>query len=258
MSSDIWTRCAGDSETRPMRRKPWRVVESQHHVSTRRLVDTLAEQALLEELIDGAKPPDPARGTLHYLLSTPFRYPPLPWGSRFGRQHERGIWYGAEALSTAMAEVAYYRFAFIEGTSAPPRRLSVQLTAFRAIVRAKKGVDLAAPPFDAYKARIASRTSYAATQPLGTAMRAAGVEVCRYPSARDPRGGTNIAVLAPAAFCPTLPFDARHWSCSVERGIAEIVRRDSIHAEVLVFPRSSFLVGGNLPLPGFRAWRASP
>ncbi|MGQ0767376.1 MAG: RES family NAD+ phosphorylase [Gemmatimonadota bacterium] len=222
-------------------------------MSTRRLVDTLAEQALLEDLIDGAKPPDPAGGRLHYLLSTPFRYPPLPWGSRFGRQQERGIWYGAESVSTAMAEVAYYRFAFLEGTSAPLRRLAVELTAFRASVRARKGVDLVSPPFDAYKRRIASRTSYASTQPLGTAMRAAGVEVCRYPSARDPDGGVNIAVFSPSAFAPTLASEAQHWTCSVEPEICEVVRRDPVVHEVLVFSRASFLVGGELPLPGFRA-----
>ena len=45
MSSSIWTRCAGDSEIRPLRRSPWRVVEAQHQVSTRKLVDSLDEQA---------------------------------------------------------------------------------------------------------------------------------------------------------------------------------------------------------------------
>src|SRR5690606_40733910 len=73
MSSSIWTRCAGASELRPLRLEPWRVVEAQHRVSTRKLVDTLEEQALLEDLIERAKPPDPTGGRLHYLLATPFR-----------------------------------------------------------------------------------------------------------------------------------------------------------------------------------------
>jgi hypothetical protein len=47
MSSSIWTRCAGDSELRPLRLSPWRVVESQHQISTRKLVDSADEQALL-------------------------------------------------------------------------------------------------------------------------------------------------------------------------------------------------------------------
>ena len=34
----------------------WRVVEGQHHVSTLPLVDTLAEQARLEQLFEATKP----------------------------------------------------------------------------------------------------------------------------------------------------------------------------------------------------------
>ena len=107
MSSSIWTRCAGDSEIRRLQLAAWRVVESQHQVSTRKLVDSNEEQALLEDLIDGVKPRDITGGKLHYLLSTPFRYPPLKHGSRFGHRHERGIWYGSTERRTAFAEVAY-------------------------------------------------------------------------------------------------------------------------------------------------------
>ena len=62
MSPDIWTRCAGASRVRPLHLTAWRAVEAQHQVSTRKLVDSLEEQALLEQLIEGAKPPDAARG----------------------------------------------------------------------------------------------------------------------------------------------------------------------------------------------------
>jgi len=118
MSSSIWTRCAGDSEIRPLHNSPWRVVEAQHQVSTRKLVDSAEEQALLEDLIDRVKPPDATGGRLHYLLFTPFRYPPLAHGSRFGGRHERGIWYGSVERRSAFAEVAYYRLLFLEGTQA--------------------------------------------------------------------------------------------------------------------------------------------
>src|SRR6478672_10673303 len=117
MSSSIWTRCAGDSEIRRLQLTASRVVESQHQVSTRKLVDSNEEQALLEELIDGVKPLDVTNGKLHYLLSTPFRYPPLRHGSRFGRRHERGIWYGSLTRRPAFAEVSYYRLLFLEGTA---------------------------------------------------------------------------------------------------------------------------------------------
>ena len=95
MSSSIWTRCAGDSEIQPLRLEPWRVVEGQHQISTRKLVASDAEQALLEALIETVKPGQLSPARLHYLLATPFRYPPLRHGSRFGRRFEPGLWYGA-------------------------------------------------------------------------------------------------------------------------------------------------------------------
>jgi len=72
------------------------MVEAQHVTSTRKLVDSDEEQQILEKEIDHVKPtlPDDAefRG-IHYLLSTPFRYPPLSHGSRFGTRHERSLWH---------------------------------------------------------------------------------------------------------------------------------------------------------------------
>jgi len=88
MSLDIWMRCEGPSRVSPLAITAWRVVEAQHQVSTRRLVDTLEEQAILEEIVDEVKPPRPAGKEfegLHYLLFTPFRHPPLRHGTRFGR-----------------------------------------------------------------------------------------------------------------------------------------------------------------------------
>src|SRR5215831_671335 len=130
MSSSIWTRCAGDSELKQLRLAPWRSVEAQHQVSTRKLVDSVEEQMLLEELIDHVKPRDVTLGRLHYLLATPFRYPPLPHGSRFGGRHEPGIWYGSETRRTMFAEVAYYRLVFLDGTRADLGVITTQLTAF--------------------------------------------------------------------------------------------------------------------------------
>ena len=250
MSSDIWTRCAGDSEIRPLRLRPWRVVESQHQVATRRLVDTLDEQVLLEKLIDSAKPPDNTRGRQHYLLSTPFRYPPLPYGSRFGSAHERGIWYGAESVATAMAEVAYYRLVFLEGTTAELGRVSMDLSAFRASARTPRGVRLTLPPFAEDRARISSPVSYAASQPLGAAMREASVELCTFHSARDPMGGVNIAAFTPRVFGRSEPRDFQSWRSLVERSGVEMVRRDAASRDVLEFPRKLFLVKGKLPMPG--------
>ena len=64
-----------------------------------KIVDTLAEQSLLEDLLERTKPPVPAEcRELHYLLSTPFRYgAPYPTGSRFRRAgFTAGVFYGSE------------------------------------------------------------------------------------------------------------------------------------------------------------------
>lgn len=252
MPSSIWTRCAGDSEQRllrALRLSPWRAVEAQHQVSTRKLVDSAAEQELLEELIDAAKPPDPTGGKLHYLLATPFRYPPLRHGSRFGARHERGIWYGSESRETAFAEVAYYRLLFLEGTHADLGTVTTQLTAFTVHARSERGIDLASPPFDAHRDVIASPTEYRETQALGSAMREAGVELFRYPSARDPRGGVNVGVFAPSAFGRAKPRDLQTWHCTATRNGVELAKRDYFGREVHAFPRAGFLVDGRLPDP---------
>ena len=250
MSSSIWTRCAGGSELGTLRHSPWRVVEAQHQVSTRKLVDSAEEQALLEELIDGVKPPELTGGRVHYLLFTPFRYPPLRHGSRFGSRQQRGIWYGSEQRRTAFAEVAYYRLLFLEGTHAALGSLTTQLTAFTVRTRSFHGIDLAAPPFDAYRRAIASPTRYAASQALGTAMREAGVELFRYPSARDSgEDAVNVGAFTPAVFGHAKPQKFETWHCTAAPSLVELTKGDYFTRETFTFPRQAFLVRGALPAP---------
>jgi hypothetical protein len=217
-------------------------------------VDSLAEQELLERLLDATKPPVPEgrefRG-LDFLLFTPFRYPPLRRGSRFGTRQERGIWYGSEGLRTALAEVAYYRLVFFEGTEADLLPSTTALSAFQARVRTGAGVDLTAPPFDAHRARISSPSRYRDSQRLGAEMRAGGVEAFRYRSARDPRGGVNVGLFTPAAFAAPRPRRASEtWRCTVtlSRDV-EMVRQDVVDVRRYLFPRAAFLVRGELPAP---------
>lgn len=249
MSSSIWTRCAGDSELRALRLSPWRVVEAQHQVSTRKLVDSADEQILLEELIDRAKPPDVTQGRLHYLLATPFRYPPLRYGSRFGTRQERGIWYGSETRHAAFAELAYYRLLFLEGTAADLGPVTTQLTAFTARARSTRAIDLVAPPFDKFRGAIASPVRYDATQALGRAMREAGVELFRYPSARDPDDGVNVGAFAPSVFGHAKPHALETWHCTANRRKVEFAKRDYFVRDAVAFARETFLVGGDLPSP---------
>jgi hypothetical protein len=251
MSSSIWTQCAGASRIRALRRAPWRAVEAQHQISTRKLVDSLEEQALLEQLIETAKPPDRTGGRLHVLLSTPFRYPPLRHGSRFGARHDAGIWYGSEARGALFAEVAYYRLVFLEGTRADIDGLTTMHTAFRVSLYTARGIDLTAPPFDGHRTAIASPVDYAASQALGATMREAGVEAVRYPSARDAEGGVNVAVFSPEAFGAATPRDLETWHCTATRERVELVRHDYFAPLAFTFDRAAFLVEGRLPAPAF-------
>jgi hypothetical protein len=253
MSRAIWTRCAGSSELRRLSCEASRAVESQHLISTRKLVDSAEEQALLEDLVDRVKPMSPS-GTgfegLHYLLSTPFRHPPLRYGSRFGTRAERGIWYGSRKLGTCFAEVAYYRFLFLEGSAAELAPLTIELTVFLADIRTRLGVDLTKPPFSAYAATLTSKSSYAATQALGSAMREAGVAAFLYTSARDPSKGTNVGLFDPA-FAKKAPRQTSAWLCTVDRDKVELVEKAFAPGPRArhTFSREGFEVQGALPSP---------
>jgi len=146
---DIWQLCEGERQVRPLRGRLLRMVESHAQVATLQLVDNLAEQALLEELLESSKPPLPeAAEPLHYLLKTPFRYPPLRWGSRFGSVHEPSLFYAAQRLETAMAEAAYYRFVLWNGMATPPPsgRILSEHSTFEARYRVERGIQLQQPP----------------------------------------------------------------------------------------------------------------
>jgi hypothetical protein len=229
------------------------VVESQFVNSTRKLLDSDGEQAVLEGLLDAhAKLPVPQGfEELHYLLYTPFRHPPLRNGSRFGTRAERGILYGSRELPTAFAEVAYYRLLFLEGSAADLGVLQVDLTAFRFGIAARRGVDLTALPFSRFEAQISSKVSYGAAQRLGREMREAGVECCLYVSARAVGREVNVAVFE-NVFSPKKPAGEERWSCAASRDRVEfktatLLGRSESHS----FPRGQFEVKGGLPAPAF-------
>jgi hypothetical protein len=240
MSSPIWTPTALRSEARRWRGKAWRLVEGQHLVSTLRLVDGLEEQALLEDLLEASKPPvpEPCRA-LHYLLYTPFRYGPYPNGSRFRRAGRTpGVWYGAERVETAVAELAFYRVLFF--AQSPDALFPVQPAEFTAFIARLEAavIDLTRPPFDTDAAQWTHLTEYAACQALAEAAREADAGVVRYASARDPGRGANLAVLTCSAFADTRPADRQTWRLRVGAFGVQALRE---HPEArLAFGRNAF------------------
>ena len=179
-----------------------------------KLVDTLAEQAMLESLVEAAKPPLPREcGHLHYLLATPFRYgAPYPSGSRFRRAGlTPGVFYGSKTAATAVAEMAFHRLLFFAdspSTSWPTD--AGDYTAFLVRIRTAAGLDLTASPLNAARTRWAHPTDYEPCQRLAEAAREARVDVLRYASARD-AGGINLAVLACRAFASPEPLERQSW-----------------------------------------------
>ena len=254
MSPSIWTRCGERFRPQRVSGEPWRAVEAQHVNSTRKLVDSDDEQEALERLIDGVKPPwPPGAGFdgLHYLLATPFRHPPLRYGSRFGTRQERGVYYCARAQRTVFAEKAYYVLLFLEGTTADIELLTRPLTVFQARISTRKGLDLTRAPFSAHERAISSPTTYADTQPLGTAMRGAGVQSFVFRSARDPEGGANIGLFEPVFTAKKKqPANAERWVCTATRDRVELKPGPTVARARLGFARDTFLVDGVLPAPG--------
>lgn len=196
-------------------------------VSTLKLVDDLDEQAVLEDILEAAKPPLPQGcAHLHYLLSTPFRYRPYPHGSRFRRAGlTPGVWYGAETVETSVAELAFYRALFYaESPQTPFPASAAAHTAFSVPLEARAMADTLAPPLDDRVADWTDPVDYAACQGLADAVRAQGGDLIRYASVRDPQGQAALAVLDCAVFAATEPQAYQSWHLRVSRGGVIAVR----------------------------------
>lgn len=226
-----------------------RLVESQEQVATNQLVGSLAQQSVLEEMLESTKPPL-RHGTehLHYLLATPFRYPPLKFGSRFGKRSEPSLFYGSVETGTVLAEAAYYRFVFWYGmVEPPPGKLDTQHTLFGAEYHTEQGLQLQATPFVDHVQVLIHPTDYGPTQVLGTSMREAEIEAFEYPSARAPARGINVALFTPTALASHRPVFQDAWLCELT---AEHVRFHPAHGrEDYVFPLELFQIDGKLPWP---------
>lgn len=202
MSVNTWTPTALASEAKPWQGNGWRAVEAQNQVATMGLVHGDARrQSILEEILEEAKPSQPPDTEgLHWLLFTPFRYQPLPEGSRFRRRQDPGVFYGAIDRETACAESSYWRLRFwLDSEYLHNKTQSVQITLFEFRAATQRSIDLTVDPFVADAARWTSPDDYTATQVLADAAREVGVEVIRYASVRN-LGGECLALLTPEAF----------------------------------------------------------
>lgn len=241
MSLPIWTPDALSSEAVRLEGKYWRMVEAQHRVSTLKLVDTLDEQALLEDLIEETKPQIPLECRhLHYLLATPFRYGSVyPYGSRFRRAGRTlGVYYAAETVLTAVAEMAFYRLLFFaESPATPWPRDAAEYTAFAAAIKCERAIDLTRPPLDRDGKAWTHPTDYAACQAIADVAREAQMQAIRYRSVRDPKGA-NVALLTCKGFAKPKPLEPQTWRIRIGSfGIQAICE---FPEKRIGFPRTAF------------------
>ncbi len=226
MSLPTLTPDALQSEARPFEGRAWRLVEAQHRVSTFKLVDSLAEQQALEEILEDVKPdvPDDCRH-LDYLLSTPFRYRPYPQGSRFRRAGlTPGVWYGTEHAETAAAEMVFYRFLFYaESPQTPFPDNAAVYTAICAALSTPTALDLTSGLLALRQVQWTDLTDCEPCQALAETAREIGTEVIRYRSVRDGQGGIYIAVLSGRAFALPQPVERQTWLIRIGKSGAQVV-----------------------------------
>jgi hypothetical protein len=226
--SAIWAACRDRAAPVALQGDIFRLVECQEQVATNVLVRSLAEQALLEDLIEACKPQLPE--------------------SVVGRCFEPSLIYAARSMDTVLAESAYYRFVFWSGMAEPPPvPLDTRHTSFSVAVGTSRGLQLQHAPFEAHVAALLDRRYYGATQALGSAMRDAGIAAFEYRSARDPRQGLNVALFTPDALAAAKPDILDEWLCQTTAGRVSYYSRPG--GGTCEFPLDTFLVDGELPLP---------
>jgi hypothetical protein len=191
-----------------------------------KIVDSKAEQDVLERLLEDSKPPLPAGiEDLDYLLATPFRYDPRRLGSRFRAATDPGVYYGAESVRTAGAELGYWRWRFLKDAVDLDRIEPVAHTAFSVDVSAA-AIDLRQPPFDRDIAVWQHPADYSGTQAFARVGRAAGIAAIVYASVRDPEPAWCLALLDAAGFAMKRPHPgAQTWWLAVNPTEA-VWRRD--------------------------------
>ncbi len=249
-TSNLWKKCEGAQYIQPLKYKGWRVIEDQSRSSTRELVDSLEEHEILENLLEQkSKPSLPNISEFngyHFLLTTPFRYPPLKHGSRFGGRHERSLWYGALDIETSFGEAAFYRFLFFAGTEADLLPCLTSHSVYSVNIHTSRGIALTTYPFNTYTSLISQKDSYTHSQLLGTTMRNLEVMGFTYFSARV-ENKINIALFTPRAFTTKSIDNLQHWQCYTDKENVEFTRNCYPERKAIVYKKSSFLVNNHLP-----------
>nr|WP_136250384.1 RES family NAD+ phosphorylase [Ningiella ruwaisensis] len=214
------------------------------------IVDTLEEQSLLEDIIESSKPPLDSKADSsdrHYLLKTPFRYPPLKYGSRFGRRFEPSLFYASHTIKGALCESAFYSFYFMSRSETPFKGvITNKKTSFAVDISTKNFVDLCLIEDPELQRGLQHKSDYTCSQRVGTYMRKEGVDAFSYYSARE-EGDKHVGIFYLDIITGS-PEDMRHWQIkqTPERLLYYCAHDTSLNSE---FSIDTFLSAGTLPHP---------
>ncbi|WP_144393939.1 RES family NAD+ phosphorylase [Pleionea sediminis] len=248
--SKLWQAVKGSHSIVPLTMKLYRVVESQEQVATTLITETKDEQNILEQLIEESKPKqDKELSDRHYLIKTPFRYPPLKYGSRFGSVWEPSLFYGSQTVECALAEVAYYRFRFLcdmeNSESLTKHNIQSYHSSFYVNTQSDFGIQLHKQPFSDYRTELRSVLSYTVTQQIGSDMRDSGVLLFSFESARQ-EGGINGAAFHHSVIRSRSPMKLESWQCLTQQ--KRIVFHNAVNHQSLEFSKNSFMQEGEFPI----------
>lgn len=227
----------------------FRLVETQEFAATTTLVDDLDEQFLLEQMLDDVKPRyRPGSEGMHYLLKTPFRYPPLQYGSRFGSRLMASFFYAGEQQDTILAEVAYYRFVFLSDMATPyEKAIQSEHLMFSVNIKTDKCADLTHRAFQGHQASFRQTQSYGFTQSIGQwLVEEQDVDLIRYFSARHSTG-SNVAIYEPHVIESEEPENQQRWLCHTKADKISFTQHGG--NKPVSFDLDTFLLNGTLPRP---------
>lgn len=226
-----------------------RLVEQQGSQATRRITDSLTEQAWLEGFLEQSKPdlPDPQECPLrHPLLLTPFRYRKRH-GSRFAARWERGLFYGSRNRFGCLLEGAYYELLFQSGPERPfPRAAAMRKTLFHVQIDTPAGLNLTKQRSKALQQRLRDPINPQFCQEVGRQMREAGIEAFEYHSARCREAVVHVGVISCCVFRST-PLD--QVEVQMEATADAVAFRCLDDNSISHFSRQQFEVAGVLPQP---------
>jgi hypothetical protein len=246
----LWRSLDGKDHITTLNMKLYRMVENQEEIATTLITSNPAEQSILEELLEQSKPIQSNElSQRHYLIKTPFRYPPLRHGSRFGAPWEPSLFYGATKKQTVLAEVAYYRFRFLadmENAEALTRHnIQSNHSVFYISAHSNKAIQLTHSPFVEYRDEISATDSFTVSQKLGKSMREDGIELFSFYSARL-ADAVNGAAFVHSAIKSSQPKDIEHWQCLTQ--LQRVVFHNAETKTIEEFSLEQFCKNGRLPI----------